>query len=209
MPNILTNVNAFTNPVVAPASGDPVSSAGIAAAVQPLTNRTYYLLKQLGGDVASPDPRDAANGFAGLDSSAKVPFARLRNGLVLIQQVANVALMNLTSTSSFVDVPGMTVTMPGCLVGDLLIVLASASFLNTSLDESDVKFVANQNGGSFSDIPGALMVGPGSGDAAGACVAYQAITTAGDCIVKGQGMSPGGHGRLLATNSLIVLQIRP
>jgi hypothetical protein len=52
MPQNITDTSAFTSPVVAPVDGEAANAASLLAALQPLSNRTRYLLNLL--EAAAP-----------------------------------------------------------------------------------------------------------------------------------------------------------
>lgn len=66
MPGNITDVDAFTSPVVHPVDGDAVAGAGLQTLAQNLSNRTRFLYNRTAGDrtiVLLPIPASSANDY--------------------------------------------------------------------------------------------------------------------------------------------------
>lgn len=150
-----------------------------------------------------------ANSLATLDGSSKV-VQPVPNRIVAMQQDDLGALFT-TSSTSYVDVTGLSVTVAACEVGDVLLVDAALICGSTVGSHSGYARVVAVD-------PAATIVGPACACAVtGAIPSTQAVTgvrtvaTAGDVIVKAQ-LSSNNVGSTVSvseSSTLRVIHIRP
>jgi hypothetical protein len=212
MPQNITDVATFTLPIVAPASGDPETAASVLTMGQGLANRTRLASNQIAAINASIG---AASGIAPLDATARVAAANVRNGLISIQNVADV---NLGSTylpyPVMGNLTGITLSIAGTLVGDIVLFSYSLTFHGAGTsNDCEAQLTANQGGAGASFVAGSDTGGyvTTTQECAVAATGMFVITTAGTCVLQMQGVQGNSATTTYAgaKNSLTALLIRP
>lgn len=79
----------------------------------------------------------AANGIPQLDGSSRVPAATVRNGIIT-QGLARLSANFTTTSTTFVDVTGSTITLSNCAVGDVIFIDFAALVLNAASSNGQI-----------------------------------------------------------------------
>lgn len=123
-----------------------------------------------------------ANGIATLDATTKVTPAQLNtavaNGLAtldgytqltstqragwffkdsIVTNNTKYGAISTSSSTAFVDAGTLTVSLTGCLIGDIVDISAKFTIGTADASGAEAKLVVNQNGGGFGDIQGSLI----------------------------------------------------
>lgn len=136
MPQNITDVNAFTSPIVAPADGDPEGASSVLSGFQALANRTAFLnqLRAVANGIATLDgashvvgaqlPYGLANGIAQADGNGRTPAASVRNGIISDTSASFTSgpgtTYATTTSASYVDVGSSLLAVTGAQINDLL-----------------------------------------------------------------------------------------
>lgn len=198
MPQNITDVVTYTAPIVAPASGDPETAASVVTAVQGLANRTAALAAVLGA------------------TTGRIPGASVHNGIVSVTSLFDVALGNTNNPAALTLLSGLTITVPGALVGDLLLIAWNMQTQDIGAGAGSLfgNIEATQTGGAATYVPGshsqAALPGSGTNYVQMGAVCVLPVTAAGSVVLQAYwGGSVANLTRTVNTNALVALLLRP
>lgn len=136
---IITDVEEFTSPATSPKTGDAADQASFLARLQAFANRTFWLMKQIGGDIARPDGVRGVQLIRSVASKAALQaLTEIIDGSVAMVHGTGLYQYNAASTITAQDPWAVVPTAVGAGAGRWILDVQSTLGIANGLSQLDL-----------------------------------------------------------------------